>query len=211
MEEVLVSISIFWAATLASDMLLSFAGCISSAEHVHIFACEFCADDDGSCERSATWHQNAPRVIRSSTVLVLLQMPPLSPMMLFYSNVHELSYILIFGILMSKTKCSIYQHSYRYTSWYQGAYYPFYWVPCAISRIYIFCHMQVVPAPAEILSYVTRSMFAIFQAEDGDERTGELEASKSVCMCHQERSRYIDHRETSLVGFTSVACEIDFW
>jgi len=54
MEEVLVSISIFWAATLASDMLLSFAGCISSAEHVHIFACEFCVDDDGSCERSAT-------------------------------------------------------------------------------------------------------------------------------------------------------------
>jgi len=53
-------------------------------------------------------------------------------------------------------------------------------------------------------------MFAIFQAEDGDERTGEPEASKSVCMCHQERSRYIDHRETSLVGFTSVACEIDF-
>jgi len=48
--------------------------------------------------------------------------------------------------------------------------------------------MQVVSTPSEILSYVTRFMFGIFQVEDGYEKTGETEAysvSKSVHTCYQ--------------------------
>jgi len=49
---------------------------------------------------------------------------------------------------------------------HQGTCYPFYWVPCAVPRVYISSHMQVVSTLSEILSYVIRFMFGIFQVEN---------------------------------------------